>query len=97
MAFRYWLSGPRILGGLVRPGISFYAKDLASKPKVRDVALIFVLTRSDGAVMIGRDKTAEADGIEASPEMTMPIVFAFRSIDAADVGRLVACALVRAP
>jgi hypothetical protein len=25
MAFRYWLSGPRILGGLVRPGISFEA------------------------------------------------------------------------
>ena len=26
MAFRYWISGPRILGGLVRPGVSFYAR-----------------------------------------------------------------------
>ena len=84
MAFRYWLSGPRILGGLVRPGISFYAKDLAAKPKAGDVSLIFVLTRADGAVMIGRDKTPEADGVPTSDDLKMPIVFAFRSIDAAD-------------
>jgi hypothetical protein len=51
MAFRYWLSGPRILGGLLRPGISFCAKDLATKPKAtRDVTLIFVATRGDTAV-----------------------------------------------
>ena len=27
MALRYWLSGPRIIIGLVRPGISFCARD----------------------------------------------------------------------
>jgi hypothetical protein len=84
MAFRYWLSGPRILGGLVRPGISFYAKDLAAKPTAADLSLIFVLTRADGAVMIGRDKTPEADSVPASDDLKMPIVFAFRSVDAAD-------------
>ncbi len=84
MAFRYWLSGPRILGGLVRPGISFYAKDSAAKPKAADLSLIFVLTRADGAVMIGRDKTPEADSVPASDDLKMPIVFAFRSVDAAD-------------
>ncbi len=84
MAFRYWLSDPRILGGLVRPGISFYARDLAAKPKSGDVALIFVLTRADGAVMIGRGKTPEADGVPASEDLKMPVVFAFRSVDAAD-------------
>ena len=40
-----------ILGGLLRPGISFYARDLAAKPKAtRDVTPIFVATRGDGAV-----------------------------------------------
>jgi hypothetical protein len=29
---RIWLSGPRILGGLVRPGISFALSELSKKP-----------------------------------------------------------------
>ena len=28
MTLRYWLSGPRILNGLVRPDVSFLAKDV---------------------------------------------------------------------
>ena len=27
---RFWFSGPRILGGLIRPGISFSGRELAS-------------------------------------------------------------------
>ena len=30
---RIWFSGPRILGGLVRPGISFNVNELYAKPR----------------------------------------------------------------
>ncbi len=85
MAPRIWLSGPRILDGLVRPGISFYARDLKRQPPgpiaSKSVALLYVLTRADGGVMFGRDKTPEADGLEATPDMKFAIVFAFRNPD----------------
>ncbi len=29
---RFWFSGPRILGGLIRPGISFALSELSKKP-----------------------------------------------------------------
>lgn len=53
MTIRYWLSGPRILSGLVRPGISFTANDLRPKrhaqaPARVTGAPIFVLSRSEG-------------------------------------------------
>ena len=85
---RMWLSGPRILNGLVRPGISFYARDLKRQPPgpiaSKSVALLYVLTRADGAVTFGRDKTPETDGLEATPDMKFAIVFAFRNPDAAE-------------
>jgi hypothetical protein len=34
--------------------------------------------------MFGRDKTAEADGLEATPNMKFDIVFAFKNPDAAE-------------
>jgi hypothetical protein len=89
MAPRIWLSGPRILNGLVRPGISFYARDLKRQPPgpiaSKSVALLFVLTRADGAVMFGRDKTPETDGLQTSPDMKFAIIFAFRNPEAAEV------------
>jgi hypothetical protein len=95
MAFRYWLSGPRILNGLVRPGISFYARDLArQRPPQRpmaskDVALVGVFTRStDGAVIFGNQRTMTPESLGESSDkaegLTMPIAFAFRSHEAAD-------------
>ena len=57
MAVRYWLSGPRTLNGFVRPGICFYARDLKRRPPgpiaSKSVALLYVLTRADGAVTLG--------------------------------------------
>jgi hypothetical protein len=87
VAFRYWLSGPRILGGLVRPGISFYAKDVAALGKSGSrsaVALIFVATRGDGAIMMGRDRTAAAKEADQAAAVTTAAVFAFSSDEAAD-------------
>jgi hypothetical protein len=46
MAFRYWISGPRILNGLVRPGVSFYARDLKRHPPGRQ--------RASGTILEGR-------------------------------------------
>jgi hypothetical protein len=72
MTIRYRLSGPRILSGLVRPGISFTANDLRPKrhaqaPARVTGAPIFVLSRSDGAVFVGMDGAEAApDGVDLS-------------------------------
>jgi len=83
LAFR-----PRVLGGLVRPGISFYAKDLAGggkfRPKSFAPALVFVTTRGDGAIMLGRDRTAAAEDADQAAAVTVAAVFAFSSGEAAD-------------
>jgi hypothetical protein len=69
----YWLSGPRILNGLVRPGISFNASDLwrrATTPRPmasKEVALIGVCTRVDGAIVFGHQNSlSEADSSDAT-------------------------------
>jgi hypothetical protein len=85
MTIRYWFSGPRILNGLVRPGISFTANDLRPKAPARAPARItsapiFVLSRSDGAVFLGMDGAEAApDGVDLSDELTMPVMFHFDS------------------
>ena len=73
MAFRYWLSGPRLLGGLVRPDVSFYAGDLKrrrepSRPmSSKDVSLIGVFARTaDGAVIFGSQKTMTPESLGES-------------------------------
>jgi hypothetical protein len=48
MATRYWLSGPRLFKGLVRPGISFTAADLRPKAAARAPA-----SRSSPRVAVG--------------------------------------------
>ena len=88
MASRYWLSGPRVLHGLVRPGISFSASDIAgifaAMPKAAGAALLAVATRPDGAVTIVRDKTTEATALDSVYGAKMQIVFVFKSVAAAE-------------
>jgi hypothetical protein len=47
--------------------------------------MIFVITRGDGAVIIGRDKTPVVETIPVTDDVKLPVVFAFRSVHAADV------------
>lgn len=88
MTIRYWLSGPRIFRGLIRPGISFSAADLAGafakRPKAAQLSMIFIMTRGDGAVMIGSGKTAAERDLEMSGDDEMALVFMFNAPSAAD-------------
>ena len=79
MAFRYWLSGPRILGGLVRPGISFYAKDLARRRSsiATSRSIFAIVQRPDGAIKLDAGHAEEPGGAIA-------LVVWFSHPDAAD-------------
>jgi hypothetical protein len=58
---RIWFSGPRILGGLIRPGISLGKEDLraARRAPVMSVnAVLGLFRRKDGAILMAiGDKT----------------------------------------
>jgi hypothetical protein len=41
---------------------------LALASKTSDVSMIFIVTRGDGAVVIGRDKTASTDALSLSDD-----------------------------
>jgi hypothetical protein len=86
MTIRYWLSGPRILGGLVRPGVSFNRSDVAAlfAPKAAGAALLAVGVSPDGSVTVVRDKTPAAEALGEIEGVSIPIIFAFRSAEAAD-------------
>src|SRR5262249_47586532 len=79
---RFWLSGPRILGGLLRAGVSVSSKDL-SKPKQSPKqapqfvpeTMLGVLRYSDGAITILHAIQKEAH--EDVPGSTVPGVFVF--------------------
>ena len=53
---RFWLSGPRLFNGLVRPGISFSGRELAvwrkKAPKVSEDATLGICRRPDGAMIL---------------------------------------------
>ena len=80
MTLRHWLSGHRILNGLVRPGVSFSAENLAA-------SLIVVFARRDGAIIFGTQQglTLESLGDSDNAEgLAVPITFAFQSHEAAE-------------
>ena len=72
-----------ILGDLVRPGICFYAQDL-KRPTPRpiaskDVSLIAVFARADGAVIFGNQRTMTPESLgepDKAEGLTVPVVFA---------------------
>jgi hypothetical protein len=65
---RFWLSGPRLFNGLIRPGISFSGRELKAlgkkAPKVSSDATLGICRRPDGAMMLaipGKNGEAEHD------------------------------------
>jgi hypothetical protein len=52
---RFWVSGPRILGGLVRPGISFSSRELTAWHARRGspTGLIGIIRHHDGRLFLG--------------------------------------------
>jgi hypothetical protein len=80
---RIWFSGPRILGGLIRPGISLGKEDLRAARKAPVISVNAVLglfRRKDGAILMAiGDKSGpvESGNIDAIPMTDMPPVVAF--------------------
>jgi hypothetical protein len=80
---RLWLSGPRLLGGLVRPGISLGKEDLRSARKAPAMvaeATLGLFRRPDGTILMAiANMNGDADTM---PDMTPVAVFAFASVPA---------------
>lgn len=87
MTLRYWLSGPSILNGLVRQGISFNRSDTSAAlgPNSADASLLLVALSPDGAVTMARDKTPAAEALDDVADVATPVIFAFRSPEAVEV------------
>jgi hypothetical protein len=67
---RFWLSGPRLFNGLIRPGISFSGRELSNwhrkQPKVSEAATLGICRRPDGAMMLAiPGKNGEAEHVTA--------------------------------
>jgi hypothetical protein len=80
---RLWLSGPRLLGGLVRPGISLGKEDFRSARKAPAMvaeATLGLFRRPDGAILMA---IAHMNGdADTMPDMTPVAVFASASVPA---------------
>jgi len=80
---RLWLSGPRLLGGLVRPSISLGKEDLRSARKAPAMvaeATLGLFRRPDGAILMA---IAHMNGdADTMLDMTPVAVFAFASVPA---------------
>jgi hypothetical protein len=56
---RFWLSGPRVLGGLVRPGVSFGPEDLRrrrrapARPSIAGFIIRMIVAVPFAAIAIG--------------------------------------------
>ncbi len=87
---RLWLSGPRILHGLVRPGISFSGRELSAfgrrPPAVTAAGMLGVFRRdTDGAIFLG---VTDQNGENEHLANVKPVAaFAFSSADAAITAR----------
>jgi hypothetical protein len=85
---RFWLSGPRLFNGLVRPGISFSGRELASwgkkAPRISEDATLGICRRPDGAMMLAiPEHNGEAEHEPGSVPVTA--FFFSRVDDAVDV------------
>jgi hypothetical protein len=64
---RFWLSGPRLFSGLVRPGVSFGPEDLRARRvpahrKIAEDATLGICRRQDGAMMLAiPDQNGDAE------------------------------------
>ena len=80
---RFWLSGPRLFNGLLRPGISVSGRELKAwgkkAPKVSEAATLGVCRRPDGAMMLaipGKNGDAETE-----PGLVPVAAFFFSRVD----------------
>jgi len=84
---RVWFSGPRILGGLIRPGISLGKEDLRTIRKEPSMAAVLALfRRQDGAIVMAiGDKSGpvELGATDAMADMPPVVAFSFPSTSAA--------------
>jgi hypothetical protein len=82
---RYWLSGPRILRGLVRPGISFSGRELSAfgrkPPPIKAEGMLGVFRRDDGAIFLGMQ--GQNGEHEHEPGLKPVSAFAFATAEAA--------------
>jgi hypothetical protein len=79
---RFWLSGPRLFNGLVRPGISFSGRELAAwrkAPKVSGDATLGICRRPNGDYMLAiPDKNGDA---EHEPGLVPVAAFFFSRVE----------------
>jgi hypothetical protein len=80
---RFWLFGPRLFNGLLRPGISFSGRELKAlgrkAPKVSSDATLGICRRPDGAMMLAiPGKNGEAEHEPGSVPVT---AFFFSRVD----------------
>lgn len=67
---RLWFSGPRVLGGLIRPGISLGKEDLRALGKKPPMAIaaettLVLFRRADGAILLAiKDKTENMTDVQ---------------------------------
>ena len=60
---RFWVGGPRLFGGMIRPGVSFNAGDFRSRQQAANFTngeFVYVVTGDHGRVKIGITKNPEA-------------------------------------
>lgn len=86
---RFWLSGPRILGGLVRPGISLGREDfrrMRSPAAISPAGTLGIFRRdTDGAIFFGiPDQNGENEHLA---DVKPVAAFAFSSAEAAMTAR----------
>jgi hypothetical protein len=85
---RYWLSGPRILNGLVRPGISFSGRELAvwgKKPAaISPAGTLGMMRRADGAIFLA---IPDRNGDHEREPLTPVAAFCFTGATAAEMAR----------
>jgi len=85
---RYWLSGPRILNGLVRPGISFSGRELAvwgKKPAAISPAGTLGMMRRPMVQSSSQSRTATV--ITKREPLTPVAAFCFTGANAAEMAR----------
>jgi hypothetical protein len=80
---RFWLSGPRLFNGLLRPGISFSGREISAwrKPpsKVSAAARLGICRRPDGAMMLAiPNMNGDA---EHGPDVAPVAAFFFSRVD----------------
>jgi hypothetical protein len=80
---RIWLAGPRLFGGLIRPGVSFRPDELLRKRQQEpgkepiEGSFVYVVTGDHGRVKIGVSTNPSARMAQLRTASAFPLEFAF--------------------